>query len=466
MAKARIIFTKQKKLPLNKISSELNSLLKNTVKLKNFSLKEGGIISFCDEKSLIFVCFLNKDLSVEELQNEAGEVLNQTKNLVGKKTKTNVSLNYDNNLSKEDIYFLEKGLLLARSNDISFKSKKELKVINFTGLKNKKLEIIVSAIAKARILTGTPVNLLNPDDIEDYAKQVLKENSALKMTVLRKEDLEKEKMEMFLAVSKASPSEPRLILIEYNPQKSQEKPICLLGKGLMYDSGGYYPKPNPYMNEMYGDMGGAATVLGIMSALQGLGIKKRVIGALAVSQNMIDSNSYCNGDILTSKKGLTVEVEHTDAEGRLVLADSLTYLSEKFNPKYLFDFATLTGSCWQALGEMYTGVFSDNQKLLKQIQKTGEKTGDMVWFLPFDNYVKKAVKAKKADLTNLSSLGSLMGASTAAAFLSNFVFDTKKWVHFDVAGPALRDKMRRSYDLKNLIGTGPMVHTILEYLAD
>jgi leucyl aminopeptidase len=288
----------------------------------------------------------------------------------------------------------------------------------------------------------------------------------VKITVLREKELKKENMNLFLAVNKASSSEAVMILIDYNPKKQKKVDIALVGKGLMYDSGGYYPKPAPYMNEMYGDMAGSATVVSVMQILASQkDLQKRVVGVVSLAENLIDANSYRNGDILTSRKGLTVEVTHTDAEGRLVLADTLSYVCDSFSPEILFDVATLTGSCLRSLGESYTGIISPHKDFIESFESLGETLNDRVHRLPFDPEIKSFVKSKKADLTNTEEkVGGMLGASTAGAFLSYFIDEKVKWAHFDIAGTALREKMRRSYDPQYLLGSGALVHTLAQFI--
>ncbi|MEA3304884.1 MAG: leucyl aminopeptidase family protein [Patescibacteria group bacterium] len=326
------------------------------------------------------------------------------------------------------------------------------------------MAIIVEAMQKARDLVSRPANILDTDALIDEI-QSLGNLPDTTVSIMRNDAIQQEKMNLLLAVNSGSKDQAAVGVVEYTPKGTESQdPIVLVGKGLIYDSGGLYMKPSGYMNEMHTDMGGAATVVGVMSVLSKIGIQKKVVGICGITENMVDANSFRNGDIITSRKGLTVEIGHTDAEGRLVLADCLSYACDTYKPAQIFDYATLTGACLVALGEMYSGVFSDSQDLIDTLIETGKETNDQIWPLPFDAAVKKAVKSKSADLTNTGNLDRMMGSSTAAAFLANFVDDTEKWVHFDIAGTAARDKMRQSYDYQNLHGTGAGVHLTLEYL--
>lgn len=463
----KILFTRESTFPLKKADKEASIHLKNMVEQKYIDIKKGLTQTALVGKTLwIIACIEAKTKSFDKLQCLGATVAKTAKSKVHKKEKGDAEVIFDKSLSETDVFFLEKGIRMALPSENGWKSKNEEGSVTFRGLKNKELEIVAQAIDMARTLVSKPANILTPDAMEDFAKDMVKADKHLKITVLKEKDLKAENMNMHLAVNSGSPNEARMIIVEYTPSTAAKKtaPIALIGKGLMYDSGGYYPKPYPHMNDMYGDMGGAATVLAVMSVLSHLKVNHRVVGVCGIAENMIDGKSYRNGDILTSRKGLTVEVNHSDAEGRLVLGDVLHYTEEKFKPLLTFDFATLTGAVVAALGETYTGIFTDNKNLISTFKKLGESVNDKVWDLPFDDDVKEAVKGKAADIANTSKLPGILGASTAAAFLSNFVKDTKKWVHFDIAGTAHRDKMKKSYDPKTLLGTGAMVHLMLEYL--
>lgn len=465
MKKIQILFTREKALPFKKAGSFVNDVLEKQVSAKFIDLKKSFTVDTFDGKTLVFVSRVDeKTTDFDKLQSLGATLAHKAKSQVKEKEKGNVEIIFDGSLSKDDSFFLEKGVLLAQASSKRFQTKEKEGEITFSGLKNAELKIIVDAMDITRDLTAKPSNILTPQAFEDTVLELAKHDKNLQVKILRKKDLEKENMNMHLAVNAGSPNEARLIVIEYNPEKSKDAPVALIGKGLIYDSGGLYAKPYPHMNDMFGDMAGAATVVGVLSALSKLGVKKRVVGACPLAENLIDGHSYRNGDILTSRKGITVHVEHSDAEGRLVLGDALSYIEDTYKPKMMFDYATLTGAVVAAIGQTYTGIFSDNEKLIEEFITIGKSCNDKVWPLPFDDDIKDCVKSKVADITNTGDKRGILGASTAAAFLSNFVSDTKKWIHFDIAGTAHRDEMRKSYDLKSLVGTGAMVHSTLAYL--
>jgi leucyl aminopeptidase len=465
MPKTIITFIKSPSFSDSQLPQEVIQIIKKEVKLKYIEEKKPFIKKYIHINTQYCVaCIPTKNQTLDSLQDFGAKTAKSIIHAVPKNEHANIDIQFEKKITQQEKDFLSKGVLMTQQRNDVFKSKKQYGDIALTGIANEKIISIVDAINIARELTSQPSNILGPDEIESYVKTLVKKDKTLRLNILKEKDLKKEKMNMQLAVNAGSPKEARLLCIEYNPTKSKEAPILLVGKGLMYDSGGYYAKPYPHMGDMHGDMGGAASVIAIMAVLSRMKIKKRIIGVCGIAENMIDAHAYRNGDILTSRKGKTVEVNHTDAEGRLVLADVLSYCEDTYKPELIFDFATLTGATINALGEMYTAIFSDNKKLIQTFEKIGEEVNDKVWPLPFDADIKKAVKGDIADLSNTSKLSGMLGASTAAAFLSNFVNDTKKWVHFDIAGSAHRDKMKKEYDIKNLLGTGSSVHLVLEYL--
>jgi len=333
-------------------------------------------------------------------------------------------------------------------------------------IQHKSLVAIVDGINLTKELITKPANIVTPDYLTEFCTKTFWTWHGIRVNVLGKKDLEKEGMWCFLAVSQWSSFEPRLITLEYAPKWTEkEAPLVLVWKWLCYDNGWMYMKPYPHANDMHEDMWWAATVLGVMSALHKLWIKKRVVWAIWVTENMVDALAYRNGDVLTARNGKTVFVEHSDAEWRLVLADVLSYVSDTYTPRMIIDFATLTWACVRALGEMYTGIIWYNQKVIDTIKKIWDnETNEKVRQLPLDKDCTQALTKTVADLSNVGSLDGMMWASTAAAFLSNFVGDTNKRIHCDIAGTSWRDKMRRSYDSIKWVWTWAMVHTILEYI--
>jgi len=276
-----------------------------------------------------------------------------------------------------------------------------------------------------------PPNICTPTFLGNEAKKLKKINNTIKIDIFDEKKMKSLKMGSFLSVSKGSKEPAKLITIKYLPVKNKD-PIVLVGKGITFDTGGISIKPSAAMDEMKFDMSGAASVIGTLQACAEMKIKTNIIGVLACAENMPGSNASRPGDVVTSMSGLTVEILNTDAEGRLVLCDALTY-AKKFNPKYMIDMATLTGACAVALGKYPSGLFTNNQKLADLIKKSGDRTGDRVWQLPlYDDYFDE-IKTNFADIQNIG--GRYGGAITAAAFLAKFT-EGIKWAHLDIAGTA------------------------------
>jgi len=433
----------------------------------DFDIQKGGQFLYIEKGKMTLLWHLGAkhELTSEEMQNEGAKALRTAKSKIGTAKTATVTAVFGADL-KESKEPIEKGMLMANFAEDSFKSKKSKVKVALKDIGSAKLKKVVDAIQRQRELASTPTNLLDTEKLVTEIKKLSKEK-AVKVKILRKKEIQKENMNLLLAVGAGSARQPALAVIEYSPAgTAKDAPVLLIGKGVVYDSGGYGLKPGDHQADMYADMAGAATVVGIVQGLSRLGIKKRVIGVCGIVENMIDAESYRAGDIIPSKKGLTVEVQHTDAEGRLVLADCISYAQEKWpKAKQMFDFATLTGGCVYSLGEMYTGIFTDSDNLVERMTKIGKETNDWVWQMPMDKLIRESVRGKRSDIINLSSLTHMLGHSTAAAFLAEFVNDTKQWIHFDIAGTGMRNKQVRSYDLQNHFGSGGTVHLMLEHLS-
>jgi leucyl aminopeptidase len=283
-----------------------------------------------------------------------------------------------------------------------------------------------------RDLGNTPPNVCHPEWLAQQAKDLAKEYGNIKTEILDEKQMAKMGMNTILAVGKGSTRPPRLIVMEYRGGKEGDKPHALVGKGITFDSGGISLKPGAAMDEMKYDMGGAASVLGVMHTVAALNLPINVIGILAGCENMPDANAYRPGDILTTMSGQTVEVMNTDAEGRLVLCDALTFV-ERYEPDCVVDIATLTGACIVALGHHATGLMSTHNPLAHELLNASEQSSDRAWRLPLWDEYQSQIDSPFADISNLGVKGA--GTITAACFLSRF---TKKynWAHMDIAGTA------------------------------
>ena len=313
---------------------------------------------------------------------------------------------------------LEKAIILTNNTDETRR-----------GLNNGKA--IGDGQSLARRLAMMPGNLCTPDYIADTARDIGK-RYGMEVTVLGRKELEKEKMGSFLAVAQGTPQDPKLIAIEFSGGKPNAKPVVLVGKGLCFDSGGISIKPAQGMEFMKFDMCGAAGVLGTMEALGQLKPEVNVVGIIGATTNMPSGTAMNPGDVVKASNGKSIEIINTDAEGRLVLADCLTY-AKKFNPDVVIDAATLTGACVIALGHTASGVFSTDEPLVSEILAAGKKAGEPGWPLPLWDEYKDLIKSDVADVKN--SGGRPAGATTAALFLKEFA-EGYPWAHMDIAGTA------------------------------
>ena len=296
---------------------------------------------------------------------------------------------------------------------------------------------IKDGVFLARDLVSEPPNELNP---KHYTEEILKLTKlGLKVQVFGEKDLKKMGMNSLLGVGQGSSNETFLVTIKWNGKKEKGKPLCFVGKGVCFDTGGISLKPARFMEEMKYDMGGSAVVVGLMKTLALRKAKVNAVGVVGLVENMPGSNAQRPGDIVKSYSGKTIEVLNTDAEGRLVLADALAYAEKEFKPKFIIDLATLTGAIIIALGEEYAGLFSNDDKLSEQLFKIGNTINEKVWRLPLHKNYDKLMNSKYADVQNINYAGGA-GSITAAQFLQRFVSKEIPWVHLDIAGMAFSKK--------------------------
>ncbi len=295
---------------------------------------------------------------------------------------------------------------------------------------------LIDGVFCARDLVSEPANVIYP---ESYAAEIQKlSKDGLKIEILDEKAMKKLGMNALLAVGMGSSRESRLAIMRWDgaAKGKQEKPIAFVGKGVTFDTGGISLKPAVGMEQMKWDMGGSATVVGLMKALAGRKARVNAIGIVGLVENMPSGNAQRPGDVVTSMSGQTIEVLNTDAEGRLVLADALWYCQDRFKPEFMIDLATLTGAMMVSLGQEYAGFFTTSDKLATQIFEAGNLTGDKTWRMPLHKNYDKQINTPTADVKNMG--GKYAGAITAAQFLKRFVNDVP-WAHIDIAGMAWSD---------------------------
>ena len=343
---------------------------------------------------------------------------------------------------KNFLGFFLHGLKLKSYEFTKYKTKKKINIISINVMGRKSLpspqtQLKFKALEKgtffARDLVSEPGNILHPDE---YAKRIngLKKDG-LKINIFDEKKMKKLGMHSLLGVGMGSIRGSYLVTMEWNGVKNNSKPIAFVGKGVTFDTGGYSLKPAKFMEDMTYDMAGSAAVVGLMKTLALRKAKVNAVGVVGLVENMVSGTAQRPGDIVKSYSGKTIEILNTDAEGRLVLADALTYTEKKFKPKFIVDLATLTGAIIVCLGSEYAGLFSNNDNLSKQIIKAGDKVEEKLWRMPLHKNYDKLINSKNADMQNINYVGGA-GSTTAAQFLQRFIINKTPWAHLDIAGMA------------------------------
>lgn len=417
-------------------------------------------------RALFVGCGKEKDTNGAIVRNAAAEGIKFAR----KHQAGSVSIYVQKSFEKH-LQALAEGFVLANYNPAKYQTgenkkkheKMEVKAVEIVTAKKdaavvQKGQRIAEAVNSARDLVNAPHNFKNGEMLAREAQRIGKENR-LKVTILNKKQIEKLGMGAFLGVNKGSVTEAKLVLMEHKGAKG--KPVVLVGKGITFDSGGYNLKSGPWLADMKMDMSGAAVVMSVLGLCGKLGIKRHVIGVAPITDNLIDKEAQKVSDIVTTYSGKTVEVNNTDAEGRLILCDALAYAIDTFKPEMIVDVATLTGACMMALGEQYAGLFGNHRPLIDRLRKSGEETDELAWPMPIHPDHAKEMKSRIADLQNVNyGNEGKAGASTAAAFLQEFVGDTR-WAHLDIAGTAF---VKHPKKYESPMATGYGVRLLINFL--
>lgn len=436
-------------------------------KLKTFGFEGEGKF-FSQEEKTLYVCL--ETLDNESIREAGAQIVRYFKTLPYK----NIGVNLEGKWNEKNAYALLIGTLLGAYECVIYKSKKPSSILKELILCDEKATlkdtqniinkatIIADNVNFVREIVNTIPQVATPKYLAKIAKQVSKDSGQIECIVLDESDLEKEKMNAFLAVNRASSNPPRLIHLAYKP-KGAKKRIVLVGKGLTYDCGGLSLKPADYMVTMKADKSGGCAVIGIIQAIAALGVKVEVHSIIGAAENMIGCDAYKPDDVLVSREGKTIEVRNTDAEGRLVLVDCLSY-AQDLNPDVLIDFATLTGACVVALGEYTSGIMGHNATLKSRFESIALESGELMATLPFNRHIKKLIESKIADVCNVSS-SRYGGAISAGLFLSEFIRKEyqDKWLHIDIAGPAYVEK---EWDINPFGASGAGVRAGVEFILD
>ncbi len=319
---------------------------------------------------------------------------------------------------------------------------------------------VVEGVALTRELVTEPANIIYPETFVERVTESVK-GLGLELEVLGRDEMAKLGMGALLGVAQGSVREPKLLIMKWNGGNAGERPIAFIGKGVTFDTGGISIKPAQNMEAMKWDMGGAGAVVGAMKALAGRKAKANIVGVCGLVENMPDGNAQRPGDVVTTMSGQTVEVINTDAEGRLVLCDAMTWTQKTFNPKAMVDLATLTGAMVITLGHEYAGIFANDEKLASQLIKAADVSGDKLWRQPLAEAYDRLIDSPIADMKNVGPREA--GSITAAQFLNRYVDDGVAWAHLDIAGMAWSDKPKATYD-KGATGYG--VRLLDQFVAD
>ena len=422
-----------KKFISNKEYLYVSDLLKNTNKNKKVCLFE-----FNSSRSIILIK-IKKNIKNYEVENLGGDFFKFIKELNKKDFLINSeAISFE---LKNIIGLFLHGLKLKSYKFEKYLTKKEKKIIKITVTgKNKpssddqiRFRAIEDGTFYARDLVSEPGNILHPDEYASRINSLKK--IGLKVNIYDEKKLKKLGMNTLLGVGQGSIRGSYLVTMEWKGKKHNSKPLAFVGKGVCFDTGGISLKPAKFMEDMTYDMAGSATVVGLMKSLALRKAKVNAIGVVGLVENMPGGNAQRPGDIVKSYSGKTVEILNTDAEGRLVLADALTFTEEKYKPKFIVDLATLTGAIIVSLGSEYAGLFSNDDKLSNQLIDAGEKTEEKVWRMPLNKNFDKLIDSKNADMQNINYVGGA-GSTTAAQFLQRFILNKTPWAHLDIAGMA------------------------------
>ena len=409
--------------------------------LRNSDLKKKTCLSFeLSSKKKIVLVSIKKDIKNFEIENLGAEVYGIIN--YGKKNDYLISLDSLPGNQKDFIGYFLHGLKLKSYEFSKYKSKKNTRSININvyGDKNRpsaniliKFKALEKGTFYTRDLVSEPGNILHPDE---YAKRLNSlKKYGLKVNIYDEKKLKKLGMNALLGVGQGSIRGSYLVTIEWNGLKNNTKPLAFIGKGVCFDTGGYSLKPAKFMEDMTYDMAGSAVVAGLMKNLALRKAKINVVGVVGLVENMVSGNAQRPGDIVKSYSGKTIEILNTDAEGRLVLADAITFTEKKFKPKFMVDLATLTGAIIVSLGSEYAGLFSNNDKLSNQLIEAGKTVEEKLWRMPLHKNYDKLINSKNADMQNINYVGGA-GSTTAAQFLQRFIINETPWAHLDIAGMA------------------------------
>ena len=439
---SNIVLFCNEKLNIEKLKKNFTEFEFKYIKdlLKNRDTKKELLFYEINSKKKIILIPVKNNFNISHIETLGSKFFEQIKD-EKKAEYFIISDSADSRLNNFLGHFLH-GIKLKSYDFKKYKTKKNSRTIqiNLSGFKNKpstnsqlKFKALEEGVFYTRDLVSEPGNVLHPDE---YARRLsFLKKDGLKVTILDEKKMRKLGMHSLLGVGRGSVRGSYLVTMEWKGAKNNSKPLAFVGKGVTFDTGGYSLKPARFMEDMTYDMAGSAAVVGLMKTLAKRKAKINAVGVVGLVENMVSGNAQRPGDIVKSYSGKTIEVLNTDAEGRLVLADALTYTERKYKPKFIIDLATLTGAIIVSLGSEYAGLFSNDDKLSKQIIKAGKEVDEKLWRMPLHKNYDKLINSKNADMQNINYVGGA-GSTTAAQFLQRFILNKTPWAHLDIAGMA------------------------------
>ena len=436
-----ILFTDEK-LNISNLKKYISSTELSYIKdlLKTSDLKKSIFVFEINSKKKIMLISIKNELKSFDIENLGAQFYSYIN--YGKSSEYFINSDSIANKNENLLGHFLHGLKLKSYEFNKYKTKKEIRIIsiNVLGNKNKpsaqsqlKFKALEEGTFYARDLVSEPGNILHPDEYSKRLNSLRKDG--LKINIYDEKKLKKLGMNALLGVGMGSIRGSYLVTMEWNGAKNNSKPLAFVGKGVTFDTGGYSLKPARFMEDMTYDMAGSAAVVGLMKNLALRKAKINAVGVVGLVENMVSGDAQRPGDIVKSYSGKTIEVLNTDAEGRLVLADALTFTEKKFKPKFMIDLATLTGAIIVSLGSEYAGLFSNDDKLSKQVLNAGKKVEEKLWRMPLHKNYDKLMNSKNADMQNINYVGGA-GSTTAAQFLQRFILNKTPWAHLDIAGMA------------------------------
>jgi leucyl aminopeptidase len=449
------------------IDAHLGGVISKAATLDDLTGKPGESRTFYDDDRVVLVMGLGpRDKFDSEAIRKAGGSISKT--ALARKMTTLAVECFCTCSEKSNCQALAEGLVLGsyRFNDhrTGHDDGPDLEAVTVLGGDETDLSkgaVIAAGVCLARDLGNHPGNVATPTRLAEEARRI-GGSCGMKVTVLDREEIVEQGMGALAGVAQGSDEPPKFIVMEYNGGAADRKPVALVGKGLTFDSGGISIKPSAQMDEMKFDMCGSAIVLGVMQAVSILKPALNVIGVIPSTENLLGAKACKPGDILKAYNGKTIEVLNTDAEGRLILADALSYVTANHDLEYALDFATLTGAVLVALGHHTTGIMGTDEDLIRRVKESSEKTGEKVWEFPLWEEYCEEVKSKIADVKNLGN-GRNSGTIAGGAFLKEFVDKDTPWVHFDIAGSAWGEK-EKPYGPK-AGATGNIIRLVIDLLG-